>query len=91
MDDMDFTKPQPQVVEASAPFKAANSRFYRPEVAAALFRETGKEERFEFGQPIFAEDEKTSKGGIFRAASRMYYLAEGEVALTIGGQARSTS
>ena len=86
MDDMDFTKPQPEVVEASAPFKAANSRFYRPEVAAALFRETGKEERFEFGQPVFAEDEKTSKGGIFRAASRMYYLAEGEVALTIGGR-----
>lgn len=87
MDDMDFTKPQAQVAEASAPFKAANSRFYRPEVAAALFREAGKEERFEAGQLIFAEDEKTSKGGIFRAASRMYYLANGEVALTIGGRA----
>lgn len=90
MDDMDFTKPQAPMraapPEASAPFKAASSRFYNAEVAAALFRIAGKEERFEAGQPVFAEDDKISKGGLFRAASRMYYLAEGEVALSIGGR-----
>ncbi len=86
MDDMDFTKPAPPTPEASAPFKAANSRFYDSSVAAGLFRAEGKEERFEAGQAIFAEDDKGSKGGLFRAASRMYYLAEGEVALSIGSR-----
>ena len=86
MDDMDFTKPAAAAPEASAPFKAANSRFYDSSVAAGLFRAEGKEERFEAGQAIFAEDDKGSKGGLFRAASRMYYLAEGEVALSIGSR-----
>lgn len=90
MDDMDFTRPQaPAAAPApSAPFKAANSRFYKPEVAAELFRASGREERFAAGQPIFAEDEKASKGGLFSrgSATRMYYLAEGDVGLTIGGR-----
>ena len=86
MDDMDFTKPAAATPAASAPFKAANSRFYDSSVAAGLFRAEGKEERFEPGQAIFAEDDKGSKGGLFRAASRMYYLAEGEVALSIGSR-----
>jgi len=85
MDDMDFTKPAQESAPASAPFKAASSRFYKAEVAAQLFRGDGREERFDSGQAIFTEDEKTSKGGLFaRPASRMYYLAEGEVGLTIG-------
>lgn len=85
MDDMDFTKPVQESAPASAPFKAANSRFYKPDVAAAVFRKAGREERFGSGQAIFVEDEKVSKGGLFaRPASRMYYLAEGEVGLTIG-------
>lgn len=90
MDDMDFTKPQPEAAAASAPFKAASSRFYKPEVAAAIFRADGKEERFAAGQAIFVEDEKASRGGIFKAASRMYYLASGEVALTIGARPLDT-
>jgi CRP/FNR family cyclic AMP-dependent transcriptional regulator len=86
MDDMDFTKPQAgnAAPEASAPFKAANSRFYNADAAAAVFKAQGREERFTAGQVLFAEDEKTSKGGLFKTASRMYYLAEGQVALTIG-------
>jgi CRP-like cAMP-binding protein len=87
MDDMDFTKPQPAAPEAPAPFKAASSRFYDSIVAGKVFRAQGREERFAAGQAIFAEDEKASRGGLFRAASRMYYLAEGQVALTIGGRA----
>jgi CRP/FNR family transcriptional regulator, cyclic AMP receptor protein len=88
MDDMDFTKPQaaPPAAAASAPFKAASSRFYDAAAAARVFKAHGREERFAAGQPVFAEDEKTSKGGLFRTASRMYYLAEGQVALAIGGR-----
>jgi CRP/FNR family transcriptional regulator, cyclic AMP receptor protein len=87
MDDMDFTKPAVEAAPASAPFKASNSRFYKAAVAAELFRSSGREERFDSGKEIFVEDEKTSKGGVFaRPASRMYYLAEGEVGLTIGGR-----
>jgi CRP-like cAMP-binding protein len=86
MVDMDFTKPQPELAAASAPFKAASSRFYDASAAAKVFREAGKEERFAAGQLVFGEDEK-AKGGLFsRASSRMYYLAEGEVALSIGGK-----
>ena len=88
MHDFDFTKPQPQSEpqEASAPFKAAQSRFYKAEVAAAIFRAAGREERFDEGAIIFAEDEKVAKGGLLsrKPASRMYYLAEGQVALSIG-------
>ncbi|MGZ5099172.1 MAG: Crp/Fnr family transcriptional regulator [Usitatibacter sp.] len=92
MDDMDFTKPQAPMpaaapLEAIAHFKPASSRFYDAKVAAKVFRSAGKEERFTAGQALFAEDEKTSKGGLFKTASRMYYLAEGEVALSIGAKA----
>ena len=86
MDDMDFTKPEAQAPAASAPFKAANSRFYNTDVAAALFRIAGKEERFDTNQMIFEEDEKASKGGLFKSSSRMYYLSEGEVGLSIGAK-----
>jgi CRP-like cAMP-binding protein len=85
MDDMDFTKPQPEG-DGTAPLKAATSRFYDREAAAAVFRAAGKEERFAAGQVLFAEDEKTSKGGLFKTASRMYYLADGQVQLTIGAK-----
>ena len=86
MEDMDFTKPQPERAAASAPFKAAQSRFYDAAAAAKVFREAGKEERFGAGQVVFEEDEK-AKGGLFsKASSRMYYLAEGEVALSIRGK-----
>ena len=79
-DDFDFTKPQAD--KASAPFKAASSRFYNSGAAEMLFRAAGKEERFAEGQAIFLEADKA--GGIFKAPSRMYFLADGEVALTMG-------
>jgi CRP/FNR family cyclic AMP-dependent transcriptional regulator len=97
MDDFDFTKPQaePQAGEApapSAPFKAANSAFYKPAIAEQLFRASGKQERFSAGQILFAEDDKASKGGLFskKSASRMYFLVEGDVALTIAGRPLDT-
>src|SRR5690349_15588689 len=99
MSDMDFTKPQPPAAPpsdemdftkpaegaASAPFKAASSRFYDSQVAGKLFKSVGKEERFGAGQTIFMEAEKASSGGFFsKGATRMHYLAEGEVVLSIG-------
>jgi len=90
-DELDFTQPAPGVsATASAPFKAAQSRFYDKQVAARIFKAEGKEERFAAGQVIFMEDEKASKGGLFKSASRMYYLAEGEVGLTIGTRTLDT-
>lgn len=86
MDDMDFTKPQASLPAASAPFKAAASRFYDPKVAEKIFRESGQEERFDVGATIFQEDQEAAKGGLFRKASRMYYILQGEVALAIGGK-----
>lgn len=85
-DDMDFTKPQAAAPAASAPFKAAASRFYDPKVAERIFREVGMEERFEPDAVIFQEDQKTAAGGMFRKGSRMYYILQGEVALSIAGR-----
>lgn len=97
-DELDFTKPLGSLppaapppaatpaAAASAPFKAAQSRFYKPEVAASVFRGAGKEERFAAGQAIFVEDDPAAKGGLFKSSSRCYYLAEGEVALSIAGK-----
>jgi CRP/FNR family cyclic AMP-dependent transcriptional regulator len=83
MEDFDFTKPAPDNPAASAPFKAASSRFYNSGVASQIFRSAGKEETFKANQTIFAEDDKS---GIFKASSRMYYLAHGEVRLAIGAR-----
>ena len=81
-DDFDFTRPQEG--KASAPFKAASSRFYNSGAAEMLFRQNGREERYANGQNIFVEDEKVTKGGLFKAPSRMYFVAVGEVLLTMG-------
>ncbi len=95
-DDFDFTKPPPAPgapggppPAAAGPLKSATSRFYNSEVAARVFRESGREEKFAPGQQLFAEDDKSAKGGLLgmRAGSRMYYIAEGEVTLTRGGKA----
>lgn len=98
-DDFDFTKPQaapstpapaPGAAQpvAAGPLKSATSRFYNAEVAARVFRESGREEALAAGHVLFAEDDKTSKGGLLgmRSGSRMYYIAEGEVALTRAGK-----
>lgn len=86
MEDMDFTRPQPAAT--SAPFKAAQSRFYDRAAAEAVFKRSGREERFNAGHVVFEEDEKVSRGGFFKAAaSRMYFLSTGEVALTMAGKA----
>ncbi|MGH7622896.1 MAG: Crp/Fnr family transcriptional regulator [Gemmatimonadaceae bacterium] len=97
-DDFDFTRPQsapatpsPEPTAPSAPFKPAQSRFYDAKVAEAVFRGAGKPERFPAGQALFVEEEK-AKSGLFgsRNAARMYYVIEGEVALTHRGRPLDT-
>ena len=85
-DGFDFTKPPPPSEGSSAPSKPASSQFYNPAVAKKLFLSSGKEEQFAAGQVIFEEADKASKGGVFslKSATRMYYIAEGQVGLTIG-------
>src|SRR5436190_19652411 len=78
---MDFTKPQPDLVAASAPFKASGSRFYDAKVAAQVFKLGGAPEQFKAEQIIFVEDDGKARG-----PNRMYYLVDGEVTLTIGGR-----
>jgi CRP-like cAMP-binding protein len=98
-DDFDFTKPQPAPgaapapaapaappPPAAAPFKAATSRFYDSGVAASVFKESGKEEKFGPNDVLFTEDDAAQKAGLLRSGSRMYYIAEGEVALTRAGK-----
>jgi CRP/FNR family cyclic AMP-dependent transcriptional regulator len=84
-DELDFTQPAPAIpASASAPFKAAQSRFYDVKTSERIFKALGKEERFAEGQTLFTLDQQVSGGGIFKSASRMYYIAEGEVGVTIG-------
>jgi CRP/FNR family cyclic AMP-dependent transcriptional regulator len=97
MDDMDFTKPQPAAAPApvaapSAPFKPSGSPFYDSAVAAQIFKASGRSERFAAGTRLFAEDEKATAGGLFsmRTATRMYFIAEGQIALSIGGKPLDT-
>lgn len=84
-DDFDFTKPQPEMAAASAPFKTSGSRFYDAKVAGQVFKLAGTPEQFKAEQLLFVEDD-----GKARAANRMYYIVDGEVTLTIGGRPLET-
>lgn len=98
MEELDFTKPQPAVPAAPAPApdpspapapasaKVAPSRFYDRAIAEKVFQACGRAEKFAAGATIFAQDQKSS-GGFFSlgSASRMYFLARGQVAILAGG------
>src|SRR5262245_52138533 len=68
MEDLDFSAP--------APKKA----IYDPAVAKAFFKMAGSEEAVAKGKSFFVENEKT--GGLFSKGAKMYFLVDGEVALT---------
>jgi CRP-like cAMP-binding protein len=98
MEDLDFTAPEPArpapapaSSAPAAPFKAAQSPYYKADVARAIFESAGRAESFAAGEAIFGEDEK-AVGGLFsrKSAARMYFLAEGEVALTVGAKPLDT-
>jgi len=84
-DDFDFTKPQPDMAAASAPFKASGSRFYNEKVAHQIFKLAGSPEAFKAEQIVFTEDDGKARG-----PNRMYFLTDGEVTLTIGGKPLGT-
>lgn len=95
MEELDFTKPQPAVPPPPAPAappKAAASPFYDRAIAARIFQLSGREERFAAGSTLFTEDQKAAAGGLFSrgSAARMYYLAQGQVTLSVGGRVLDT-
>lgn len=95
MEELDFTKPQPAATPAPSPAtppKTPASPFYNRAVAEKIFRLSGKEERFAAGSTIFAEDQKAASGGLFSrgSAARMYFVAEGQVALSAAGRTIDT-
>ena len=101
-EDFDFTqpadKPAVKAVPAasapapSAPFKPATSRFFDVAIARKFFGTGRQAEKFAAGATLFVEGEKSGKQGLFgkRVVHRMYFLSEGEVALTIGGKPLDT-
>jgi CRP-like cAMP-binding protein len=64
---------------------AARTGIYKPDVALAFFKSAGKPEKFAAGKAIFVENE--GKASIFSEGSRMYFLLDGEVELSVGKKA----
>lgn len=64
------------------PAGASPGNLYQPEVALAFFKSAGKPEKFATGKPIFVENE--GKASVFSEGSRMYFVLNGEVELSVG-------
>jgi CRP/FNR family transcriptional regulator, cyclic AMP receptor protein len=82
MDDLDFSKP------AGAPKPAAPAQpqapLYIPAIARAFFESAGREETVAPGTVFFAENEKANR--ILLKRDKMYFLLEGQVALSAKGK-----
>lgn len=76
----------------NAPAVPAKSKFYNAAVAQKLFELGGSREKMDEGGFFFEEHDKPSKGGLFSkaVANKMYFIAAGEVSLTINGKALDT-
>ena len=61
---------------------------YDPAVALTFFKSAGTEEKVARGKRFFAENDKT--GGLFSKGAKMYFLADGEVDLTVGRKSIGT-
>ena len=95
--DFDFTNLAGAAKPATAaagvrPAVAERSKFYNPAVAQKLFELGGSRERMAEGGVFFSENDKHSKGGLFSKAvvNKMFFIAAGEVALTVGGKTLDT-
>ncbi len=93
MDDLDFSHlapAAPAAAPAPAPLTAtripvkAAALPHDPQLAMRFFRIAGEEETIEAGSNVFAEGEKPS--GMFAKRARMYFLLEGQIALTLKGK-----
>jgi len=96
MDDMDFTKPQSPASPAPAtatagPIKASGSPFYDRAIAEKIFKASGRAENFAAGATVFTEADKSSGGAFSGRGTRMYYIAEGRIALSRGGRPLDTA
>ena len=60
--------------------RPAQSKLYKPAVAAQFFKAAGKIEKFAAGKPIFVENEG---GSAFSSSPRMYMLLDGDVTLSV--------
>ncbi len=98
-DDMDFTNwdaPSPAAADTfgrtGAFFRPAVSKFYQPALVRSFFEKGGHQESITAGTTLFVENEKSGKSGLFskRIVHRMYFVDEGEVALTMGGKPLDT-
>ena len=79
-DDLDFSRP----AGPGRPAPAPQAPIYVPAIARAFFESAGKEEAFAAGTVIFAENEKASR--ILLKRDKMYFVADGEVALLAKGK-----
>jgi CRP-like cAMP-binding protein len=68
--------------------KVSYNDIYDPAVALRFFRSAGTEEAVARGKRFFAENDKT--GGLFSRGAKMYFVAEGEVELTVGKKSIGT-
>jgi len=90
-DDFDFTPSAPDVA-TSTPLAPASSKYYDKAVAERFFKSAGKLEKFAAGTTLFSEGDKSGKQGLFgkRVIHRMYFLTQGEVALTVNDKPLDT-
>lgn len=79
-DDLDFSRP----AGSGRPAPAPQAPIYVPAIARVFFESAGKEEGFAAGTVIFAENEKASR--ILLKRDKMYFVADGEVALMAKGK-----
>jgi CRP-like cAMP-binding protein len=83
MDDLDFSKPAGAPKPAATPAQP-QAPLYIPAIARAFFESAGKEEAVAPGTVFFAENEKASR--ILLKRDKMYFLLEGQVALSAKGK-----
>ncbi|HEX4859165.1 MAG TPA: cyclic nucleotide-binding domain-containing protein [Usitatibacteraceae bacterium] len=72
----------------SGAYAASSSRYYNPNVARELFEENGEYIEFGAGTKVFGEGTVGDKRGLFSLSKHnfMYFLAEGEVQLSVRGK-----
>ncbi|HSA90868.1 MAG TPA: cyclic nucleotide-binding domain-containing protein [Burkholderiales bacterium] len=80
MEDLDFSNPSGPLKSAPPP----QPPVYVPAIARSFFESAGREEATGAGIVFFAENEKASR--ILLKRDKMYFLLEGEVALSARGK-----
>jgi CRP/FNR family transcriptional regulator, cyclic AMP receptor protein len=80
MEDLDFSHPGGPLRSAPQPPAAV----YAPAIARSFFESAGREEAVAAGTVFFAENEKASR--ILLKRDKMYFLLDGEVALSARGK-----